>query len=682
MSNSGHTESDFIKKVTLTIEAHLSEENFGVSELSTEIGMSRSNLLRKIQKHEGLSVSLFIRKIRLEHAMELILENNLTISEVAYEVGFSSVSYFITCFHNQFGYPPGEAVNRKQKELVKKKGVSPRKKYRALILFVAAAIVLIIITLQISSRISSVPNDKSIAILPFINDSQDTTNGYFINGVMEAILTDLQKIEDLKVVSRTSAEKYRDSDKTIPEIARELGVSYILEGSGQKYKDQVILNVQLIKSRTDEHIWAERYNRQLEDIFEIQDEIAKTAARKIRAVITPEEQNRIEKLPTTDLVAYDYYLKGREYFIMVDGSTMPSAIAHFSHAIEHDPEFSLAHAHMAIAYSRMDVYQAEKKYTDSIISYAEKALRYDPYLDQALIAKALYFINIEDYEHATPYLEKAVEVNPNSTVAINILSEFYSYYLPNTTKHLEYSLKGIQLDIESDSLSRSYVYLHIGSAFLQNGFIEEASDYLKLSAKYDPLSPYADIGEAYVHFAKSHDLKAFNKHFLKTLQKDTSKLDVIREVARSYYYLGDYGKSWEFYRKVLDIRTSQGLDRYHFDDVKIAYVCNKLGLEDESKKLLHAFKAIAEQNETIYKHLYLAEYYGYQDDTEKSLSHLELFAKEEGINFIKILFMELEPLLDFVIELPQFHEILQQMKSKRKEEHEALKSMLTEEGLI
>ena len=156
----------------------------------------------------------------------------------------------------------------------------------------------------------------------------------------------------------------------------------------------------------------------------------------------------------------------------------------------------------------------------------------------------------------------------------------------------------------------------------------------------------------------------------------------MRELARSYYYLRDDNKSWEFYRKFLETRTSQGLDIYDHDDIKIAYVCRKLGLEEESRKLLHAYKAYAEQIETIYKDLNFALYYGYQNDPGRSLYHLEQFAEKDGINYLNILFLELDPLLDPVKELPQFQEILQKINSRQREESEALRSRLTEKGLI
>ena len=156
--------------------------------------------------------------------------------------------------------------------------------------------------------------EKSIAVLPFKNESNDSTNLYFVNGLMEASLGNLQKIEDLRVISRTSVEKYRNSNQNISEIAAELDVSYIVEGSGQKVGDQVMLNIQLIDAVTDTRIWGEQYTHKVVDVFAVQKEVAKKIADAIEARVTPSELEQIDKKPTENLVAYDYYLKAQEPF--------------------------------------------------------------------------------------------------------------------------------------------------------------------------------------------------------------------------------------------------------------------------------------------------------------------------------------------------------------------------------
>ena len=256
MPDSHSIENDFLSKITEIIEENISNERFGVSELAHETGMSRSNLLRKVKKLTKISVSQFIRQVRLKHALEMLRQTSITVSEVSYEVGFGSISYFIKCFHDYYGYPPGEVGKRDMKESDSSQIGESGKKRNIIILASAIFVVILLAILFIVFKpvFSKKGNlEKSIAVLPFKNDSNDSTNVYIINGLMESILNNLQKIEDLRVISRTSVEKYRNIPKIIPEIARELNVNYFIEGSGQKIGDQILLNIQLIEASSDKH---------------------------------------------------------------------------------------------------------------------------------------------------------------------------------------------------------------------------------------------------------------------------------------------------------------------------------------------------------------------------------------------------------------------------------------------
>jgi TolB-like protein len=283
------------------------------------------------------------------------------------------------------------------------------------------------------------PVDKSIAVLPFKNESSDSSNLYFVNGLMESTLNNLQKIKDLRVISRSSVEKYRNSDKTIPEIAEELNVSYFVEGSGQKIGDQVLLNIQLIEASGDRHLWAEQYNRQVVDIFELQNEVARNIVSSIEVIVTPSELELIEKKPTENLLAYDYYLQALDPFHSQTHEGLQQAIGLFEKAIEQDPEFALAYADIAISYYLLEMSQLEKQYTEKINSYADQALLYDSKAAESLIAKAFYYIQTKEYQLALPHLEKALEYNPNSSFAVQMLAVFYVQMMPNSDKYLEYA---------------------------------------------------------------------------------------------------------------------------------------------------------------------------------------------------------------------------------------------------
>jgi len=191
-------------------------------------------------------------------------------------------------------------------------------------------------------------SEKSIAVLPFDNLSRDPDNAFFAEGVQDEILTRLAKVADLKVIARTSTQKFKSAPENLPDIAKRLGVANILEGSVQKVNDQVRVNVQLINALTNAHLWAEIYDRKLSDIFAVQSDIAKTVADTLQAKLTGSEKQLMEAQPTNDTAAYELYHKGRSFWAKRSGDNIPKAIGFYQQAIERDPNYALAYAGLAI----------------------------------------------------------------------------------------------------------------------------------------------------------------------------------------------------------------------------------------------------------------------------------------------------------------------------------------------
>jgi len=880
MPDSYPIENEFLKKITALSEENISDEQFGVSELAHAVGMSRSNLLRKVKKLTGKSASMFIREVRLKRAMEMLRQDSWNVSEVSFKVGFSSTSYFIKCFRDHFGYPPGEvgkskligdaavpmdqptrshqladimftdirdytalmqrdeekaiefrdrhrevfnAITKKHKgkilqyygdgtlstfssaidavrcgiemqlafqeepripvrvgvhtgdiifteddiigdgvniaarveslavagsvfisekvfdEVKNQPGIQcksmgvfklknvdkpievfaisnpglivpdkeqiagkedkktqddigkPRRgnKIRMwwyLIPLIVVIIIFIVYNLNIFDRSTEheeTIHRESIAVLPFINDSQDSSNVYIINGLMESVLNNLQKIEGLRVISRTSVEKFRKIPKTIPEIAEELNVHYIVEGSGQKIGDQILLNIQLIEGQSDKHLWSEQYNREAKDIFELQLDIAKKIADKIEVIITPEEEERINKIPTDNLVAYDYFLKGLDLFYEGSYDGLESAIVYFKKAIEQDSLFARAYADIAISYFFLDAGHTEKQYTDLLNSYADNALLYDPQLPQSLIAKALFYMQNREYDLAIPYLEKALEYNPNSALVVNALSDFYANYVPNTEKYLQYALKGIQLDIAAqDSSTASVTYLHISNAFIQTGFVEEAEKYIDMSLAYYPNNLYSVYVKAYILYAKDRDLNKLKDSLIEALKRDTTRLDILQELAKSYYYLRDYEKSYTYYKKLLDVKEAYQLDIYRGENAKIGLVMDKMGLGEQSEKLFAEYKIMADNDKSIYKHLSLSAYHSFHGNTETAIEQFRLFSQQDNYPYWIVIFIGMDPLFDPVKEQAGFKKVLEDIESKFWNSHQEIKTSLEENDLL
>ena len=706
MPGSRAIENDFIAQITQIIEKNISNEQFGVTELAREVSMSRSNLLRKVKKLTNLSVSQFIREVRLKHANELLRESSYTVSEVAYKVGFNSPSYFIKCFGDYFGYPPGEAgkkeivkdnipeefeTNSKVEEVQQRFDKGTRIDFTwSFVLVVAIILWFAFFATDFFKKVGHVvfgtqpPREKSIAVLPFINDSNDSTNVYIINGLMEATLNNLQKIEDLRVISRTTVEKFRKSDKTTPEISKELNATYVIEGSGQKIGDQILLNIQLIEAKTDDHLWSKQYKEDTQDIFDLQAEVAKNIAEEIKVIITPEEEQRIDKAPTNDLVAYDYFLKGLDLLQQPTRENLTESIPYFRKAIERDKKFARAYAGIAIAYYYLEEGKAERQYSDSINTYADLSLFYDSQLPQSLIAKALFYMAHKEYEMAVPYFEKALEYNPNYDLVYIFLVDLYVNYLPDTEKYLEYALKGLRLDLVAayDSATASYSYLHISNAFIQSGFIGEAEKYIDKSLDHLPGNIYSQYLKAYILYAKNQDLNQLKESLLSTFEKDTTRLDVMQEVGKVYYYLRDYETSFLYYKKFAEIREMYKLEIYRSENGKIGVVFDKTGFKEDSEKYLEAYRLFAENDPSVYKHFSYTFYYSYIGETEKALEHLELFLEEENYHYWTVLFTPIDPLVDNIKDLPEFKEIFDQIESKFRKYHERIRTSLEEKDLL
>jgi TolB-like protein/tetratricopeptide (TPR) repeat protein len=263
--------------------------------------------------------------------------------------------------------------------------------------------------------------EKSIAVLPFENRSEEKANAYFADGIQDEILTRLSKIADLKVISRTSTQHYKSAPENLPEIARQLGVAHILEGSVQKSGDAVRVNVQLIKAANDSHLWADTFDRKLTDIFSVETEVAKTIADQLRAHLTGREEQVIAAKPTNNPEAYDAYLRGLAYNVKTTYTPANAlgAQKYLREAVRLDPKFALGWALLSIADARGYITQALEPTValrEETRQAAETALALQPNLGEALLAVGNYYhACLKDYETAVRYFEQARQFLPNSS---------------------------------------------------------------------------------------------------------------------------------------------------------------------------------------------------------------------------------------------------------------------------
>jgi TolB-like protein/Flp pilus assembly protein TadD len=262
--------------------------------------------------------------------------------------------------------------------------------------------------------------EKSIAVLPFENRSHDPDNAYFADGIQDEILTRLAKIADLKVISRTSTQHYKSAPENLPEIARQLGVAHIVEGSVQKSGDSVRVNVQLIKAANDSHLWADTFDRKLTDIFSVESEVAKAIADQLRAHISGQEEQVIVAKPTDNIEAYEAYLRGLAYSLkpFITANSI-GAQRYLREAVQLDPKFALAWALLSYTESRgylTATLQPTVALREEAQQAAETAITLQPNLGEAVLAKGYYhYACLKDYDAAVRYFEQARQLLPNSS---------------------------------------------------------------------------------------------------------------------------------------------------------------------------------------------------------------------------------------------------------------------------
>src|SRR2546428_9620610 len=262
--------------------------------------------------------------------------------------------------------------------------------------------------------------EKSIAVLPFENRSEDKANAYFADGIQDEILMRLSKIADLKVISRTSTQHYKSTPENLPEIARQLGVAHILEGSVQKSGEAVRVNVQLIKAANDSHLWADTFDRKLTDIFSVESEVAKAVADQLRAHLSGREEEVIAAKPTDNTEAYDAYLRGLAYSLRTANTpaNFLGAQKYLREAVRLDPKFALSWARLSWVEARGYVtqnLQPTVALREETRQAAETALTLQPDLGEAVLAKGYYHYALKDYDTAVRYFEQARQFLPNSS---------------------------------------------------------------------------------------------------------------------------------------------------------------------------------------------------------------------------------------------------------------------------
>jgi len=350
--------------------------------------------------------------------------------------------------------------------------------------------------------------DKSIAVLPFENLSHDSDNAYLADGIQEEILTRLANISELKVISRTSASKFKSSPDNLREIAAKLGVSNILEGSIQKSADQIRVNVQLIRTSTDAHLWADTYDRKLTDVFVIETEIAKAIADSLKAKLTSREQNAISSHPTESSEAHQLYLKGRFFWNKRTSADLKTSIGYFNQAIEKDPAYARAYAGLADAYSILPNYSQTpgKEAYPKAEAAAMNALEIDEGLAEAHIALANVRLWHKWGNGAEAEFKKGLQLNPNYSTG----HQWYSIYL-SVIGRLNESAAEMEKAKELDPFS-IIINTELGCPYLYLKQYARAIELFKKAIEMEPDFPFAHFALAEAYDQTGRYQEALSEH--------------------------------------------------------------------------------------------------------------------------------------------------------------------------
>jgi serine/threonine-protein kinase len=431
------------------------------------------------------------------------------------------------------------------------------------------------------------PRPRTVAVLPFLNLSADPENEYFADGITEDIIANLSKIRALEVISRTSVMPFKKREQGLREIAAKLEVATLLEGSVRRVGDRVRIVAQLIDAETDQHLWAETYDRQLTDIFAIQTEVALRIAAALRAELSPDERMRIGREPTSDLQAYQLYLQGRHCFIRYTPEGIRKGIEYFEQAIEQDPNYALAYASVALAYAELaesGLIRPDEAYRQAKEAVA-KALELDSGLGEVHSMLAyLKFICDFEWTGAEREFKRALELNPSS-------ADTYDYYgrMLLALERYDEAIAMLQRAQELDPLAHR---LDIATALLRAGRYDEALRAATPVIELDPnyARGHSTLGWAYLK-------KGMHDQGLAELEKAVSLSPgntlFLAQLGQAFAMLGKVEQARELLRQLEEVSRHKYVSPYH-----IAYVYTGLGAQERAMDLLE--RAYEERAGAVY----------------------------------------------------------------------------------
>jgi TolB-like protein/class 3 adenylate cyclase/Flp pilus assembly protein TadD len=459
------------------------------------------------------------------------------------------------------------------------------------------------------SRVSStITPEKSIAVLPFENLSGDPSNAYFTEGVQEEILTRLSKIAELKVISRASTQRFKSSPDNLPQIAKQLGVANILQGSVQKAADQVRVSVQLINAASDTHLWAESFDRKLTDIFAVETDIAKAIAETLRVRLTGAERQQLAKRPTENLIAFQYYMQGRSYSQRRTRDDLLTAIRYCEKSIEEDQNYALAYAGLADAYTNLRAFG--------------------------------YVAPIEGRRKGEEAARKALALDENLAEAHVAFGQTYVQFSPSNFSLGDRELRRA-IDL-SPSLATAHFYL--GISLVRQGRVDEGLEELLKAREFDPLSSITARAVTLPYYLKRDYVRALE------LLRQASELG---RVFSSTFEIGIYIQNRLFDEALAELKKAER-DRKN-DPILIYDTGTVYAARGERAEALQIIKNLEEMSGTsLSEAQWIAKIYAALNEKEQALTWLERGLATGAIGF----FYKDEPVWDSIRSNPRFKAVV------------------------
>jgi len=560
--------------------------------------------------------------------------------------------------------------------------------------YVSVVIIVALVTFNIVTRknltIDRTRSEKSIAVLPFQLLSDEPDKQYLADGIMDAITLHLSKIKDLRVIGKTSVEQYRNPTKTTTAIGKELDVEFLLEGSFQKFGDNVKLIVQLIKTGKEGHVWANEYDRNWSDIFAVQSEVAQAVAAELYASITQEEKKLIEKKPTSSMAALDLYLKAndflKEYEKTRDLSPYQTAVNLYDAALSIDTAYAKAYTGLASAY--YDRYQWEtyfkENYLDSMLVLIDKALDIDDQLDEAYYLKGRYYQENGHIKDALDNYDKTLKINPNHYLAYQSKGDTYSRVLGDYVNGLGNYHKALTLVRGKE---RPALLGSLGGRYMEIGFTDKAKYYYQEAFEQD--------SNKSLHFRRLAWIEFSLGNFEETLKlvKQGCEIDSLSCINTELMFFnvpsGHKEEAYLFAKKKIDqykrigtiaLQTAFQIG-YAFWQVgqyqgAKDYFNQQIKYDEESIRLR---RPISQVGNAQYD---LASTYAFLGEKTKAYKYLEEFVSMYFPKLWQISYAKHNPFMKSISNEERYKKSLQNMEAKYQAEHERVRKWLEEQGML